>query len=58
MKELCPLWKGFGVHGVPALVLIDRNEQIIRHWTGKVNHKEVEKTIAELVESEPLRKSP
>ena len=53
-----PVWKAFGVHGVPALFLIDRNGQIVRQWTGKVNHKEVEKSVAELVDGESGRKSP
>ena len=53
-----PAWKAFGVHGVPALFLVDRNGQIVRQWTGTVNRKDVEKAVADLVEAEPARKSP
>jgi thiol-disulfide isomerase/thioredoxin len=53
-----PVWKAFGVHGVPALFMVNRNGQIVRQWTGKVNHKDVEKAVAEQVEGESGRKTP
>lgn len=51
-----PAWKAFGVHGVPALFLIDREGQIVQQWTGKINHKEVAKAVAQLVEAEKPNK--
>jgi peroxiredoxin len=46
-----PVWKAFGVHGVPALFLINREGRIVNQWTGKVNHRDVEKAVAELVDA-------
>ena len=53
-----PVWKAFGVHGVPALFLVNRNGQIVRQWTGKVNRKEVEKAVAEILEAEAAQDIP
>ena len=51
-----PVWKAFGVHGVPALFLIDSTGHIVQQWTGKVNHKVVEQAVTELLEAEHARK--
>lgn len=47
-----PVWKAYGVHGVPALFLIDRAGQIVQQWTGKIDSKVVAKAVTELVETE------
>lgn len=43
-----PVWQQWGVKAVPSMVLV-KNGQIIRHWSGKVDLKQVEKAIAETV---------
>lgn len=47
-----PVWKAFGVHGVPALFLIDQEGRIVRQWTGKIDRKEVEKAVEEVMKEE------
>lgn len=44
------VWQQWGVKAVPAMMLVDRNGQIVRQWTGKVDRKEVEKAVATLLE--------
>ena len=52
-----PVWKAFGVHGVPALFLVNRKGEIVQQWTGKINQKEVEKAVVELLEAESKKVS-
>ena len=47
-----PTWKAFGVHGVPALFLVNRDGQIVQQWTGKISPKEVEKAVEKLLEAD------
>jgi peroxiredoxin len=35
----------YGVHGIPALVLIGRNGKIRNYWTGEVPKEELETAI-------------
>ena len=42
-------WKKWGVKGIPAMFLVDRNGQIVRQWSGAASHKELEKAITELL---------
>jgi peroxiredoxin/YHS domain-containing protein len=53
-----PVWKAFGVHGVPAVFLVDRDGQIVKQWTGKVSHKDVETAVDELLDARASRKQP
>jgi peroxiredoxin/YHS domain-containing protein len=46
-----PTWKAFGVHGIPALFLINREGVIVQQWTGKVEMKEVKKAVEALLEN-------
>ncbi len=43
------VWQSYGVRAVPALFLVDKSGRIVRQWTGKVDKKEVERAVAELV---------
>ena len=42
-------WKKWGVQSIPALFLVDKEGQIVKQWAGKVDHKELEKSVAELL---------
>lgn len=44
-----PAWHIFKVKAIPAMFLIDRNGQIVRQWTGKINHQEVIREVSEVV---------
>ncbi|MDX1931743.1 MAG: redoxin family protein [Capsulimonadales bacterium] len=45
-----PVWQQWGVKAVPSVILV-KDGQIVRHWAGKVDLKEVEKAVAEAVGS-------
>ncbi|GAB4464963.1 MAG: hypothetical protein OHK0029_35290 [Armatimonadaceae bacterium] len=38
-------WQKWGVKGLPSLLLV-KDGQILHHWTGKIDPKEVEKVVA------------
>lgn len=40
-----PVWQQWGVKAVPSVVLV-KDGQIVRHWSGKVDLKDVEKAVA------------
>lgn len=42
-------WKAFGVKAIPALFLVNPKGEIVKHWTGKPNKKEVEAAIQALL---------
>lgn len=44
-----PMWQAYGVKGVPALFLINREGKIVRQWVGKPEPKEVEQAVTELL---------
>ncbi len=44
-----PAWKDFGVHGIPALFLLDKGGQIVRQWSGKPPKGAVEQAIQSLL---------
>ena len=41
-----PAWHMFNVKVLPAAFLIDPSGQIVAQWTGKIDHKQVEKEVA------------
>ncbi len=41
-----PVWQAWGVKAVPSVLLV-KDGRIIRHWSGKVDAKEVEKSVRE-----------
>lgn len=41
-----PVWQQWDVKAVPSVLLV-KDGQIIRHWSGKIEVKEVEKAVAE-----------
>lgn len=45
-----PTWKAFGVHAIPAVFLVNRDGRIVRQWTGKLDKKQIEKTVSALLE--------
>ena len=40
-----PAWHQFKVKAIPALFLIDGDGQVVAQWTGKMDHKEIEKAV-------------
>jgi peroxiredoxin len=42
-------WKTWGVRAIPAMFLVDRDGQIVKQWTGKVDKKELEKAVVDLL---------
>ncbi len=46
-----PTWKAFGVHGIPALFLLNKEGMIVQQWIGKVEMKEVKKAVEALLEN-------
>ena len=45
-----PVWREWGVKAVPSVILI-KDGQIVRHWSGKVDIREVEKAVASALDS-------
>jgi peroxiredoxin/YHS domain-containing protein len=43
------VWKRWGVRSIPAMFLIDKNGQVVRQWVGKVDKKDVEKAVTDLL---------
>jgi peroxiredoxin len=48
-----PAWETFRVAAVPALFLVDRRGEIVRQWTGKVDHAEVRREVDRLLTAAP-----
>ncbi len=44
-----PLWRRYGVMGIPATFLIDAQGQIVREWKGEVKREELEAAIEALL---------
>jgi len=44
-----PAWSVLHVRAVPAMFLVDGKGRIVRQWLGKVDMKEVESAVAEVV---------
>lgn len=47
-----PTWKAFGVHGIPALFLINKEGILVQQWIGKVEITEVKKAVETLLKKE------
>ena len=43
------VWQQWGVKSVPAVMLV-KDGQIVRHWSGKIDMKEVETTLRGILE--------
>ena len=44
-----PAWSTFHVRSIPAVFLVDSQGRIVQQWLGKVNMREVEMAVANLV---------
>jgi peroxiredoxin/YHS domain-containing protein len=42
-------WKIWGVRAIPAMFLVNKEGQIVKQWTGKLDKKEIEKAVTELL---------
>ena len=42
-----PAWYRFKVKAIPAMFLLDPDNQIVAQWTGKINFEDVEKEVSQ-----------
>lgn len=40
-----PTWAAWKVRAIPAIFLVNPEGQIVAQWRGKIDHKEIEKTV-------------
>ena len=45
-----PAWHQFKVKAIPAMYLLDRENQIVAQWSGKIDYEEVEPEVLRWLE--------
>ena len=44
-----PAWGTLKVHAVPTTLLVDRDGRIVKRWTGRIDHDQLDRAIDELL---------
>jgi thiol-disulfide isomerase/thioredoxin len=42
-------WKAFGIRAIPALLLIDKDGNIVKQWTGRPDMKDLDQAVSALM---------